>query len=350
MKKISVLVVDDSELIRSLLTSILSSDAQLEVVGAAEDPLQARDMIKKLNPDVVTLDIEMPKMDGITFLKNIMRLRPTPVVMISTLTEKGAEITLEALSIGAVDFVAKPKVDPSANLQAMAGIICAKVKQAARVKVDSIDAGVGNPRAKQSVDPRKFSKSALDLIVIGASTGGTLALKEVLSGLPEMMPPIAVVQHMPEKFTASFASRLDKECDLRVVEMNEEGQKMEPGHVYIANGGQHMRIMKRGLEYRLYGDDGPAVNRHKPSVDVLFDSVAALRDAHTVAVLLTGMGADGANGMGNLKDIGAVTVAQDEHSSIVWGMPRVAVEMGVVDHVLPLTKISGFLTQRCYRK
>ncbi|WP_317931039.1 chemotaxis response regulator protein-glutamate methylesterase [Halioxenophilus sp. WMMB6] len=349
MKPIRVLIVDDSELIRQLLSTILSGDDHIEVIGVAEDPYEARDKIKKLSPDVITLDIEMPKMDGITFLKNIMRLRPLPVVMVSTLTEKGAEITMEALELGAIDFVAKPKVDLLSELPRMAGEICAKIKQAARAKVSNLQVEERIRVAGSQPARAQFKRNALDLIVIGASTGGTLALKDVLSDLPSLMPPIAVVQHMPEKFTTSFADRLNRTSALNVIECDESGMTLKAGSVYIAKGGEHMKLVQRNGGLISLLESSPPVNRHRPSVDVLFDSVAAMENLKVLAVLLTGMGADGANGMGNLKDHGATTVAQDEASSIVWGMPRVAVETGVVDKVLPLNKIAEYLVHYCYK-
>ncbi len=350
MKPVNVLIVDDSELIRALLSSILSSDPHIHVVGTAGDPYEAREKIKQLNPDVITLDVEMPKMDGITFLKNLMRLRPIPVIMVSTLTEKGAQITMEAMAIGAVDFVAKPKADLSNNLNAMGGIICAKVKQAARIRLGAMDLkGPSEGADYRELDRKNFKANKLDLILLGASTGGTIAINKVLSSLPAIMPPIAIVQHMPEKFTASFAERLDRFSQLNVVEADNANSPMQAGTVYLARGGEHLRVVERKGQLLIQLDDSEPVNRHKPSVDVLFSSAAALRGAKIVAALLTGMGADGANGMGQLKDSGAVTIAQDEASSIVWGMPRVAVETGVVDRVLPLNKIAEFLVQACYK-
>jgi two-component system chemotaxis response regulator CheB len=352
MQRVRALIVDDSALIRNILRSILESDPAIEVIGEAEDPYDAREKIKRLKPDVITLDIEMPRMDGITFLKNIMRLRPLPVLMISTLTEQGAEITIKALELGAIDFIAKPKMNPDEGMLSMAGIICAKVKFAARARVGVIDQLVqGNaPIQKRSLNAKNFSSTALDLIVIGASTGGTTALKQVLKALPAKMPPIAIVQHMPEAFTASFAYRLDRESDLTVSEFSQDNTKLECGHVYVAKGSTHMAIERRGSQLIGRIDSSPPVNRHKPSVDVLFNSVSGWADSRVLAVLLTGMGADGAMGMGALKDRGGITVAQDESSSVVWGMPRVAIENGVVDHVLPLGDVASCLINYCYKQ
>ena len=317
---VKVLVIDDSELIRNLLTEILSKDAHLKVVGTAIDPFDAREKIKELNPDVLTLDIEMPRMDGITFLKNIMRLRPMPIVMISTLTEKGADITLEALQIGAIDYISKPKLDVRTNLPALAAEICGKIKSAAKANVSAIE---HNCHQKQIVKPFKPLPSdqlnnTFDLIAIGASTGGTEAIKEVLLTLPEVMPPILIAQHMPGGFTNSFAKRLDSMCKLTVKEFSSEKEPLLANHVYIANGEQHMTVSKRNGICSLIQDNSAPVNRHKPSVDVLFNSVAAITDNNSIGVLLTGMGIDGASGLKNMLGKGAVTIAQDEKSSVVW--------------------------------
>jgi len=352
MKPVKVLIVDDSELIRSLLTSILSSDPKISVVGTAADPLEAREKIKLLNPDVITLDIEMPRMDGITFLKNLMRLRPTPVIMISTLTEQGAEITLEALDIGAIDFVTKPRVNKADSLLELSQIICDKVKYAAQVNLENFT--TGGSQISAAVKPRasfdvalKGNKNA-DIIAIGASTGGTVAIKEVLSNLPPQMPPIVMVQHMPESFTASFADRLNKTCPLTVLELNRSGTVLEPGHAYLARGSHHMKVSVRGNDLIAVLDDSGPVNGHRPSVNVLFDSVAKINGIRAVGALLTGMGSDGATGLGRLKQQGAITIAQDETSSVVWGMPRVAIRAGAADVVLPLNKIGDYLVKVCF--
>ncbi|GAB2191190.1 chemotaxis response regulator protein-glutamate methylesterase [Sessilibacter sp. MAH1] len=348
MKKIKVIIVDDSQLITRILSEILSQDPNIDVVGIAYDPYEAREKIRQLNPDVITLDVEMPKMDGITFLKNIMRLRPLPVVMISTLTQSGAGITLEALEIGAVDFIPKPKSMPGERLGAMAATICLKIKQAARVNSAIFENYIDAEPVKRAVIKGSSNKSGhIKLIVIGASTGGTLALKQVFTALPKGMPPIAVVQHMPEGFTASFAQRLDNCCELSVEEFSEDGCDLEPDHIYIARGNQHFTV--KNIAGRLKGSavDTEPVNRHKPSVDVLFDSVASWCNDQVIGVILTGMGADGAMGMLRLKKKGVMTIAQDEASSVVWGMPRVAVENDAVDYVLPLNKIAQFLVDRC---
>lgn len=350
MAAVKVLVIDDSQLIRSLLTEILDSDPGIEVVGTASDPFQARDRIKQLNPDVITLDIEMPLMDGITFLKNLMRLRPMPVVMISTLTTKGADITMEALELGAIDFISKPKLAVADQLKELSASIISKVKQASRVNVSALE---HNARQEQFSKPVTLSPSSklngkVRLIAIGASTGGTEATKEVLSGCPEHMPPIVVVQHMPDGFTASYAKRLNNQVPLTVEEFTRSGTELKDDHVYIANGARHLMITEKGKALTGTLLDTDPVNRHKPSVDVLFESVATLVGAQSIGVLLTGMGFDGVRGLGLIKQAGAFTIAQDERSSVVWGMPRVAIEEGAASEVLPLGGIGGYLVERCY--
>ncbi|GAA6169118.1 protein-glutamate methylesterase/protein-glutamine glutaminase [Sessilibacter corallicola] len=348
MKKIKVLIVDDSQLIVQILSSILSADPAIEVVGTAEDPYEARDKIKTLNPDVITLDIEMPKMDGITFLRNIMRLRPLPVVMISTLTEVGAAVTLEALEIGAVDFIPKPKSTDMEVFKPLASSIRNKVRQAAKVNATVFEKAERSGLTKKAVVKKSTNRrDKPELIVIGASTGGTLALKELFSALPAQMPPIAVVQHMPEGFTASFAERLNANSDLTVVEMGYEATELLPGHAYIARGDKHMVLSKSGAKFKGMTQDSEPVNRHKPSVDVLFDSVAEWGNNKILSMILTGMGADGAQGMLRLRNKGALTVAQDEASCVVWGMPRVAVENNAAEYVLALDKMPQFMVDRC---
>ena len=347
---IKVLIVDDSELIRTMLTEILSQDKNINVVGTAIDPFDARAKIKELNPDVLTLDIEMPRMDGITFLKNLIRLRPMPVVMISTLTEKGADITLQALQLGAIDFISKPKLDVRSKLPALTAEIINKVKHAARANLSALEHNINQEQLVEPVKPLpspNLNKS-IDLITIGASTGGTEAIKEVLMSLPDNMPPILISQHMPGGFTNSFAARLDKLIKLTVVELTESGQAMKPNHVYVANGEQHMRVKKSGAGYQLMCDDSDPVNRHRPSVDVMFDSVADACPRNAIGILLTGMGVDGASGLKRMRDNGAVTIAQDEASSVVWGMPRVAVEQDAASRVLALKKIGKTVIDLCY--
>lgn len=345
-KKIKVLICDDSALIRQMLQEIISSDRGMEVVGTAPDPIVARQKIKQLNPDVLTLDIEMPKMDGITFLRNIMRLRPMPVIMISSLTESGADITLEALEIGAVDFVSKPKIDVKEQLQEYADDILAKIRAASRAKVRALDrdASVSPKLSADAVIDKgannRFIKTTDKIIAIGASTGGTEAIKEVLMRMPAGSPGIVITQHIPEAFSAPFARRMNSVSQMTVCEAA-NGQQVVPGHVYIAPGSKHLLVERDGARYVCRLNDGPPVNRHKPSVDVLFRSVAQNVGPNSIGVILTGMGDDGALGMKEMKENGAPTIAQDEKSSVVWGMPGEAVKHGCVDSVLDLYKIPG---------
>ncbi|MGD8592565.1 MAG: chemotaxis response regulator protein-glutamate methylesterase [Gammaproteobacteria bacterium] len=348
MAKIKVLIIDDSALVRQLLTEILNSAAGVEVVGVAHDPYMAREKIKQLNPDVLTLDVEMPKMDGITFLSNLMRLRPMPVVMVSSLTEKGADVTLQALELGAVDFVSKPKTDLAHSLSDYADEIVEKVRIAAKAKVRGIERRVAERVVgRQTADAilskghitRRF-KTTDKIIAIGASTGGTEAIKEVLMELPADTPGIVITQHIPEAFSKPFANRLNGVSAMTVFQA-QDGQQIVPGHVYIAPGNQHLLVARDGARYICRLNDGPPVNRHKPSVDVLFRSVAQNVGPNAVSVILTGMGDDGAKGMQEMKEEGAPTIAQDETSSVVWGMPGEAVRLGCVDKVMPLRKIAG---------
>lgn len=336
-KKVKVLIIDDSALIRMLLTKALSSSEKIEVVGAAEDPLVAREMIKKYNPDVLTLDIEMPKMDGLTFLKNLMRLRPVPVVMVSTLTKKGASVTLKALEYGAIDFVAKPDSDIRENLLAYSGILIEKVLSAAKANVAKSADAVRSTAKKVSLKGK--SKNNIEIITIGASTGGTEAIKAVVSVLPATLPPIVMTQHIPPVFSTSFAKRLNESSDINVIEPTEKMQLL-PGHAYLAPGDQHMVISKVAGKLYLNIEQTEPVNRHRPSVDVLYNSVVKACGKKSIGILLTGMGADGAKGLKLLKDQGAHTIAQDEASSVVWGMPGAAVSLGAASEVLALNKIS----------
>lgn len=355
MDKIKVLIVDDSALIRDLMTEILSSDPQIEVVGVAADPYIARDKIKRLHPDVLTLDVQMPKMDGVTFLRNLMRLRPLPVVMVSTLTEAGAEITLEALSLGAVDFVSKPKIDVSERIYDYQEEIIAKVKMAAGVKVKQrVERQTTKPQISEKlsadavIEKPVVSKRVVTtemLVAIGASTGGTEAIKEVLEKLPADFPSVVITQHIPPVFSESFANRLDSLCAMRVVHA-EEGQEIVRGHAYVAPGDRHLIVRRSGSRLYCSLNDGPPVNRHIPSVDVMFRSVLQSTSGKCVCALLTGMGADGANGLKELHDNGAYTIAQDEDSSVVWGMPGEAVKLGAADAVLPLDRIAEKIKQK----
>ena len=342
---IRVLVVDDSALVRKVMSQMLASDPGIEVVGTAHDPLMARDMIKQLNPDVLTLDVEMPRMDGVTFLSNLMRLRPMPVVMVSSLTEKGADITFQALEIGAVDFVTKPKVDLSHQLEDYAGEIIAKVKAAARARVRPYDPNRVSNKAPPSVTtPVAKLDLTHKLIAIGASTGGTEAIREVLEHMAHDSPAIVITQHIPEAFSAPFAARMDKSSPMRVCHA-EDGQPILQGHAYIAPGHRHLTVERSGARFRCRLHDTAQVNRHRPSVDVLFDSVAHNLGPNAVGVLLTGMGADGAKGMLNMKNAGARTICQDEASSVVWGMPGEAVKLGAADHVVPLDKVADLASR-----
>lgn len=344
-----MLIVDDSSLIRHLLTEIINKSDSLVTIGTAVDPYDAREKIKKLRPDVLTLDIEMPKMDGLTFLKNLMRLRPMPVVMVSTLTDKGSEYTLTALELGAVDYIAKPRLSIAQELPMLADNIVSKIKVAAKANVDALEhQHLANIVAIDSPIRKKLQKN-IHLIAIGASTGGVEATKALLAGLPENMPPIVIVQHMPANFTKAYADRLNSLVKANVSEFNGEAKELLVNHIYIANGAQHIVVKKTGA--RLIGScqDSEPVNRHKPAVDVLFNSVANAIRSNGISILLTGMGVDGAAGMSAMKKSGAVTVAQDEKSSVVWGMPRAAIEQSAADYVLPLNKIASFLVDRCYR-
>jgi two-component system chemotaxis response regulator CheB len=349
MQKVRVLIVDDSALVRKVLTAMLESDPGIEVVGTAADPLIARDKIKQLDPDVLTLDVEMPRMDGLTFLDNLMRLRPMPVVMVSTLTEKGADVTLRALELGAVDFFTKPAADLSNTFMEHAPEICAKVRLAAgakpreRATVTKLDVA---PRlTADAVLPRAQtagSRGGTRIIAIGASTGGTEAIRVVLEAMPPTAPPIVITQHIPAAFSGPFAARMDSCSAMRVCEAR-DGQPIQPGHAYIAPGSQHLLVMWDGARHVCRLHDGPPVNRHKPAVDVLFRSMAASVGAATIGCLLTGMGDDGARGLGELKEAGAHTLVQDEASSVVWGMPGAAWKAGAASEMLPLDAIAARL-------
>jgi len=338
---IKVLIVDDSALIRQLLTKILSSDSQIEVVGSAPDPFVAREKIKKLNPDVLTLDVEMPKMDGVTFLRNLMRLRPMAVVMVSTLTESGADVTLEALELGAIDYVSKPKVNVQEELEAYSKEIISKVKTAARARVRSANVTSSPPKKLSDIASTKKShfKTTDMIIAIGASTGGTEAIKDVLCQLPPSTPGIVITQHIPAAFSKPFAERMNTNSSMTVCEAT-NGQQVLPGHAYLAPGDKHMEIVRDGARFVCKLLDTEPVNRHKPSVEVMFNSVAKNVGSNALCVLLTGMGDDGSDAMGTMKKAGAPTIAQDEATSIVWGMPGEAVRRGHADEVLPLHHIA----------
>ncbi|PKH70632.1 chemotaxis response regulator protein-glutamate methylesterase [Stenotrophomonas sp. Betaine-02u-21] len=340
-----VLIVDDSAVVRQILSEILASDPGIEVVGTAADPLLAREKIKRLAPDVITLDVEMPRMDGLAFLENLMRLHPLPVVMISSLTERGADTTLQALALGAVDFVSKPKLDVTRGLQGYADEIIEKVKTAARSRVRALvrspvvpKVTLASPGAASAPRPSQF-RTTDRLIAIGASAGGTEALRVVLEGLPADAPAVVITQHLPATFSTAFAERLDRHSAMAVREAG-DGEAVLPGHAYLPPGGKHLRVIRDGARWRCRIDDGPPVNRHKPAVDVLFQSVAQSAGANAIGVILTGMGDDGARGLLQLRQAGAPTLVQDEATSVVWGMPGAAFKLGAAEEQLPLEKIA----------
>jgi two-component system chemotaxis response regulator CheB len=350
--KIRVVVVDDSALVRSLLTEIINRQSDMECVGAANDPLVAREMIRELNPDVITLDIEMPRMDGLDFLSRLMRLRPMPVVMISTLTERGAEVTMKALELGAVDFVSKPRLGVAEGLGEIASQIVDKIRVAAQANVKRIVQPVSEQGAQKSEKQAESrSVSALSgylsekLVFIGASTGGTEAIKEILVRLPSDFPGVLITQHMPPGFTTTFAARLNGLCKLAVREAT-HGERILPGHAYIAPGGKQFRVDRSGANYVAVVEDGEAVNRHKPSVEVLFKSAAKVVGKNAFGVMLTGMGNDGAKAMREMKDAGSYNFVQNEASCIVFGMPREAIAFGAADEILSPPEIAEALTTK----
>ncbi|MGY6274964.1 protein-glutamate methylesterase/protein-glutamine glutaminase [Methylomonas sp. MgM2] len=341
MDKIKLLIVDDSALIRQILTQIFSTAEDIEVVGSASDPLIARDKIKALKPDVLTLDVEMPRMDGLTFLRNLMRLRPMPVVMVSTLTEKGAEATLEALALGAVDFVAKPKADVPDALLAYAAELINKVRMAANARIKALEIPAKSHLTGQSqASVRKLFKTTDKIVAVGSSTGGTEALKTIVRMLPANAPAMVVAQHLPLAFSESFSKHVSECGEMRAC-IADDGQLILPGHIYIAPGDKHLQVGRNGARYVCRLNDGPLVNRHKPSVEVLFKSMAENVGKNAIGVMLTGMGADGAKAMVQMRETGAINIIQDEASSIVWGMPGEAYKQGAAHYVLPLEKIAG---------
>ncbi|MDC8012893.1 protein-glutamate methylesterase/protein-glutamine glutaminase [Tahibacter soli] len=335
-----VLVVDDSALVRQMLTEVLGRDPGLVVVGAAPDPYVAREMIKRLEPDVVTLDVEMPRMDGLTFLDNLMRLHPLPVVMVSSLTEAGAEATLDALELGAVDYVAKPKSAVAHGIEAYADELRAKVRAAAGARPQRRRAATTVRPAATALGYRTTDR----LIAIGASAGGTEAIRVVLQNMPADAPAIVVTQHIPATFSRAFAERMDRSTAMSVCEAA-DGQQIVPGHCYIAPGDRHLVIERSGARWCCRLSDAAPEHHHRPSVDVMFRSVAQNVGRNAVAAILTGMGEDGARGLLQLCDAGVPTVAQNEATSVVWGMPGAAVRMGAVREVLPLDRIAGWLLQ-----
>jgi len=348
--KTRVVVVDDSALVRGLLAEILNRQPDMVCVGAAADPLVAREMIRDLNPDVVTLDVEMPRMDGLEFLSRLMRLRPMPVVMVSTLTERGAEVTLRALELGAIDFVAKPKIGVADGLRRLADDITDKVRMAARARVRRLPAapaaGAADQAASNAPAPKPLGRLSTEKIVfLGASTGGTEATREVLIGLPADFPAVVITQHMPPGFTRSYAARLDSLCRISVAEAR-DGERILPGHAYIAPGGLHLSVERSGANYIARVTDADPVNRHRPSVEVLFKSAARVVGPNALGIMLTGMGADGATAMKEMRDAGSYNLVQDEASCVVFGMPREAIAAGAANEVLPLSQIAPRLIER----
>lgn len=350
--KIRVIVVDDSALVRQLLAQIIDREPDMACVATANDPYAAREAIRRFDPDVITLDVEMPRMDGLDFLSRLMRLRPMPVVMVSTLTEQGAQTTLRALELGAVDFVAKPRIGVADGLNALARDITERIRAASRARVRRVAAAAASDAA--APDPAVAPPPALGrlstekIIFIGASTGGTEATRELLTGLPPDAPAVAITQHMPPGFTKSYAQRLDGLARIRVKEAV-DGERLLPGHAYIAPGGLHFSVERSGANYVARVRDGEAVNRHKPSVEVLFESAARVVGPNALGVMLTGMGADGARAMKAMRDAGAWNVAQDEASCVVFGMPREAIAAGAVHEVLPLARIAPALLEHLRR-
>ena len=346
--KIRVVVVDDSALVRGLLAEIIDRQPDMTCIGAAADPLVAREMIRNLNPDVITLDVEMPRMDGIDFLSRLMRLRPMPVVMVSTLTERGADVTLKALELGAVDFVAKPKIGVADGLRQLGADITEKIRTAAKARVHRLAAPAtttpGTPPPKPVTMASLGRLSTEKIIFIGASTGGTEATREVLVNLPADCPAVMITQHMPPGFTKSYAARLNSLCRIRVAEA-QDGERVLPGHAYIAPGGFHLSVERSGANYIARVQDGEPVNRHKPSVEVLFDSAARVVGRNALGVMLTGMGGDGARAMRAMRDAGSYNLVQDEQSCVVFGMPREAINHGAASEVLPLAQIAPKLVE-----
>ena len=349
MKKIRVLVVDDSALVRSLLKDIIDRQSDMECIGVANDPLIAREMIRELDPDVITLDVEMPRMDGLDFLGKLMRLRPTPVVMISTLTKYGADVTLRALELGAVDFVAKPRMDPVNGFGILAAQIVDKVRVAASARIKRL---VSMPLQHLSqgkngefgpvLSSRYCSRT---LVFVGASTGGTEALKKILVKLPVGFPAVVITQHMPPGFTATFAARLNSMCQIAVQEAI-NGERILPGRAYIAPGGSQLSVRRNGDSYVTVVEDSEPVNRHRPSVEVLFKSAARVVGRYAYGLMLTGMGDDGAKAMREMRDAGSYNFVQDEDSCVVFGMPRAAILQGAADEVLPLSDLADALMER----
>ena len=346
MNKIKVAIVDDSALIRSVMTEIVNSQIDMEVVAVAPDPLVARELIKKTNPDVLTLDVEMPRMDGLDFLEKLMRLRPMPVLMVSSLTDRGSEITMRALELGAVDFVTKPKISIQSGMREYTELITDKIRAAARARLKPRPVPTASAPGTQAGPLPQLPQlrspliSSEKLIIIGASTGGTEAIREFLMQMPSDCPGILIAQHMPEGFTTSFAKRLDSLCRIRVTE-SQGNERVLPGHAYIAPGHSHLLLTRSGANYMTRIEQTDPVNRHRPSVDVLFRSAAQAAGKNAVGVILTGMGKDGAQGMLEMKGAGAYNFAQDEASCVVFGMPREAIAIGAAHEVASLQSLPG---------
>lgn len=343
---VSVFIVDDSAVVRQVLTQILGADPGIRIAGAAPDPIFALQKMQRDWPDVIVLDVEMPRMDGITFLRKLMQERPTPVVICSTLTEKGANTTLQALSAGAVDIITKPKVGLKDFLQSGSQAMLQVIKAAASARLGPVRISrTTTPVESRPVRPAVLSHTTDQVVALGTSTGGTHALEAVLTKMPADCPGIVVVQHMPEKFTAAFASRLNQLCRCEVREAV-DGDRVIPGLVLIAPGGRHMQLRRSGAQYRVSVADGPPVNRHKPSVDVLFRSVATVAGRNALGIIMTGMGDDGANGLLAMRQAGAHTIAQDRDSCVVFGMPREAIDRGAAVDILPLSALANAITGR----
>ncbi len=357
MKKIKVLIIDDSALVRQTLFELLSSDPEIEVTGMASDPYIAAAKINEVIPDVITLDVEMPKMDGLTFLRKLMSQHPIPVVVISTLTEKGTDTAIEALELGAVEIVAKPKVNTKELLEKARFELCEKVKIASTAfvkrRLNTVSKPGDNMQPKLSADvmlekvqSRKSLIQTTEIVIaVGASTGGTEALKTFLMAMPVDSPGIVIVQHMPEMFTKQFAKRLDSICAINIKEA-EDGDEVLPGQALIAPGNQHMLLKRSGARYYVEVKDGPLVNRHKPAVDVLFRSVSRYAGKNAIGVIMTGMGDDGSKGLLEMKEEGAFTIAQDEKSCVVFGMPKEAIKLNAVLEILSLNQIAPFIINK----
>ncbi|UCX04557.1 MULTISPECIES: protein-glutamate methylesterase/protein-glutamine glutaminase [Shewanella] len=337
-RQIKVLVVDDSALIRSLLSEIIRAEPDFTLVGAAPDAFVAKDMVITFSPDVITLDVEMPKVDGLTFLDRLMKARPTPVLMVSSLTEQGAEVTLKALEIGAVDFFPKPKLDIANSMEAYRSEIVAKIRSVAKAKVQ--------PKVikKNTVNTAFKFKTSEKIIAIGASTGGTVALKSLLAEMPIDSPAIVITQHMPPGFTKTFAEHLDNISAIHVKEA-QDGERLIPGCAYLAPGDKHLLVVRSGADYRIKLSDGERVSGHRPSVDVMFQSLAQTAGSNVLGVILTGMGKDGAAGMLELLNSDGITIAQDEASSVIFGMPKAAIDLGAAQMILSLQDIPSQIVQ-----